>query len=98
MYFRIDSDQIEHTRIVYKFIDFLGDMGGITEILVCGILWVVGGYLNFNSSIEIMSSMYDESHVGKHYQHEGGNNKNLEDVESIDVEIKDDGKDDNEID
>ena len=56
-------------------------MGGITEILVYGILWGFGGYLNFNSSIEIMSSMYD--HDDKCF-HEGGNSLDEDDL-SIDI-------------
>lgn len=78
-------------------------MGGITEILVYGILWGFGGYLNFNSSIEIMSGMYDVHDEHDHVHHEGGNQLNEaqgSDNDSVDIsdeEKKADDKEDKEL-
>jgi len=32
-YFRIDVNEIRHTRIVFEFMDWLGSIGGVSEIL-----------------------------------------------------------------
>lgn len=34
MYFRLAVDQMTHTREVYFFMDFIGDIGGVTGILL----------------------------------------------------------------
>ena len=33
MYFRIDTDKMEHSRQVYNLMDYLGDIGGIGDVL-----------------------------------------------------------------
>ena len=48
LYFRLDADMIEHSRKVYSFMDWLGDMGGIPAILSDGVMAIIGGYLAFN--------------------------------------------------
>jgi hypothetical protein len=31
MYFRLDVDQITHGRVVFSMMDFLGELGGVTD-------------------------------------------------------------------
>ena len=33
-YFRFDVDQITHTRVVLSFMDFIGTLGGVSDILL----------------------------------------------------------------
>lgn len=58
MYFRMDVDQISHSRDVYYFMDFIGDIGGIGEILlqICG--WVFGGYAAFHAMFSTIAVLY----------------------------------------
>ena len=57
-YFRLQVDQIIHTRTVYHFFDFIGDLGGTPAILlqICG--WVLGSYAAFNAAYCFTSSLY----------------------------------------
>lgn len=58
LYFRLDSNQINHRRIVFSFMDFVGSMGGVSRILltICG--WVYGSYASFYSSISTITYLY----------------------------------------
>jgi len=38
--------------------DFLGDIGGVTALLIEVVNFVLGGYLAYHSSIETMLSLY----------------------------------------
>ena len=58
MYFRLHTNQVEHERVEYSFVDLLGDMGGIGEILTKTFILVFGGFLEFNSSVEMMKELY----------------------------------------
>ena len=58
MYFRIQTDQIDHSRQVYRFMDWLGDVGGIGEILTILFMFVFGGYLKFHLVVTSMQSLY----------------------------------------
>jgi len=51
MYFRMSTDSLEHKRVVYKFMDWLGALGGVEKILMKIILLVTGGFTSFNSNI-----------------------------------------------
>lgn len=62
MYFRIDSTQMQHTRLEYDFSDLIGEVGGTVELLTKAAAFVLGGYLSFHSSIEIMNEMYSCAH------------------------------------
>jgi len=53
MYFRIDIDEIRHTRIVYEFMDWLGSIGGVAEILFHISYLFLGSWLSFNSILEV---------------------------------------------
>ena len=33
IYYRIEIEEIRHTRIVFEFMDWLGSIGGVVEIL-----------------------------------------------------------------
>ena len=44
MYFRVKSDSISHSRSVYTIMDWLGDLGGIGEILKSTAALFLGGY------------------------------------------------------
>ena len=52
--FRLDQDKINHTRIVYNFMDWLGDIGGIGEVLRFVFMVIFGNYLAFNSNKEVV--------------------------------------------
>lgn len=58
MYWRLSVDQIAHTRTVYHFFDFIGDLGGTPAIMLqlCG--WVVGSFAAFNASYAFVSQLY----------------------------------------
>lgn len=58
MYFRVDVDEMLNVRKVFSFVDFLGSIGGIVEILARLSAFILGGYLSWHSTVEIMSSLY----------------------------------------
>ena len=45
IYFRLGVDEMIHTRDVYNFMDWLGDIGGIKEALMSFFVAVLGGYV-----------------------------------------------------
>ena len=65
LWFRLDEDIISHTRIVYHFMDWLSSIGGTLKALMNLYVFILGGYLAFNSSIETMSSLYYTENNGK---------------------------------
>ena len=79
MYFRLDTSRVEHTELQYGISDYLGDIGGIAELLIKISSFLLGGYLSFNSSIEIMKELYSHSHEdyeGGESEYEGGGKDN----------------------
>jgi len=60
MYFRIATTQVDHERYEYDYADLLGDIGGIAEVMVKTAVFLIGGFLSFNSSIEIMKELYSD--------------------------------------
>jgi len=58
MFFRMEVDQISHSRDVYYFMDFIGDIGGVGEVLlqICG--WVFGGYGAFHAMFSTIAILY----------------------------------------
>ena len=86
IYFRIDTDKYNHTRYVFALIDWLGDVGGIGDVLKFFFIMFCGGYLSFNCSLMTMLSLYktthdhankdrnhsDDSHKFSDAEHEGG--------------------------
>lgn len=61
MHFRLDPDHLTHKKVVYQVMDLLGDIGGISEILMQLASLFLGGYLTFHSSIETMKVLYNSS-------------------------------------
>jgi hypothetical protein len=48
LYFRIYENRLMHDREVYQLIDFMGDVGGIKDILMQAAFFIFGGYLTFH--------------------------------------------------
>ena len=48
MFFRMHEDKLIHERVVYSLSDWLGDIGGINEVLTFVFLAFFGSYLGFN--------------------------------------------------
>jgi hypothetical protein len=46
--FRIYENRLEHEREVYQLIDFMGDVGGINDVLMQTAFFIFGGYLTFH--------------------------------------------------
>lgn len=55
MYFRIKTDQIQHTRIVFNIMNWLGSIGGIKELLISFVCFIFGGFAEFNGFIQILN-------------------------------------------
>ena len=47
VYFRIDTEAVSHQRQSFSFINFMGDVGGIKDILIAMISFFYGGYAQF---------------------------------------------------
>jgi hypothetical protein len=58
LYFRLEVDQITHSRIVYNFMDFIGDLGGVRDIMLEIAGWLIGSYAAFHSAWATMSALY----------------------------------------
>jgi len=48
MYFRIEIDEILHDRLVIGFMEWLGEVGGIAEIMSRALGFFLAGWLAFN--------------------------------------------------
>ena len=55
MFFRIDVDTITHKRVVFTFMNWLGAIGGVEKLMLKIILFFIGGFTTFNSTIEIVN-------------------------------------------
>ena len=49
VYFRLDINQIQHGRIVYSFMDWIMDLGGVPGLLMQVAGLVVGSHTFFNA-------------------------------------------------
>jgi hypothetical protein len=58
MYFRLEVDQITHNRVVYTFMDFIGDLGGVKDIMLQLAGWVFGSYSAFYASWSTVATLY----------------------------------------
>ena len=58
MYFRLEVDQITHGRVVYTLMDFIGALGGVSDLLLQILGWIIGGYAAFHSSVATISALY----------------------------------------
>ena len=57
-YFRLDVNQIEHSRQVFSLMDFIGDIGGVPDLLLQVGGWVIGSYAAFYASLSTFSELY----------------------------------------
>ena len=58
IYFRLEVDQINHERVVFAFMDWLGALGGVPDILMMLAGIFVGGYTVFNSTFFTIAGLY----------------------------------------
>ena len=58
IYFRFEVDQVSHSRVVYALMDFIGSLGGVSDLLLQIIGWIFGGYAAFHSSVATISALY----------------------------------------
>ena len=58
VYFRIQVDEIDHTRKVYDAFAWLEAMGGVPEILKSIATLFVGTYLSFHAAMVNISYLY----------------------------------------
>ena len=54
----MDDHQHYHTRNVYKLVDLVSEIGGLSNGLFAVISVVLGGYISYNSRIETMLNLY----------------------------------------
>ena len=52
MYFRLNTESISHSRVVYSMMDWLGSIGGIRDILLEAVVIFFGGYIQFNAILQ----------------------------------------------
>jgi hypothetical protein len=89
MYFRIEVDQISHNREVYNFMMFIGDLGGVSELLlqICG--WILGGYAAFHSAYSTMSALYFVQNNGEPiFEKSKQNNKRTPEIQKMKLPLK----------
>ena len=58
MYFRLEVDEVEHIRILFELMDWLGAVGGVVESLSKSAVLFLGSYMSFNSGLEIIHHIY----------------------------------------
>ena len=63
VYTYLDSEQLHHHRTVYKLVDLMSDLGGLSGGFYSLILFMIGGYVTFNSEIETMLNLYSRSNL-----------------------------------
>ena len=56
-FFRIESEEILHSRIVFRLMDWLGAIGGVERILMNFTIFILGSYSKFNSTIELINQV-----------------------------------------
>ena len=64
MFFRIHIDEVYHKKMVYNFMDWVADIGGLQRGVFAGFATMFGGYITFCSKIELMLHLY--SNKGMH--------------------------------
>ena len=63
IYFRLHNDKMEHQRVVYGIMEWLGAVGGVGAIVVSFFKYLYGGYASFNAAIVNINLLHnDESH------------------------------------
>ena len=74
MYFRLEVDQITHSRVVYNFMDFIGDLGGVNDIMLQLAGWVIGSYAAFHASWATVAALYRVKLPGGNIYHDSKQN------------------------
>lgn len=64
-YFRIDGEEIVHSRNVYRLMDWLGAIGGVERILMNFTIFIFGSYSKFNSTIELINQVNTQNQKGQ---------------------------------
>ena len=67
IYFNQYEEKILHTRHVYSLMDFLGDTGGVVDIIKPVFMLIFGKFIVFNTKIETIISMYNMTQCNKKY-------------------------------
>jgi hypothetical protein len=57
-------DQVTHSRNVYFFMDFIGDIGGVTGIMLQIFGWILGGYASYHSAFMTIAALYKVKKTG----------------------------------
>ena len=86
-YIRLQVDQVTHTRIVYHFFDFIGDLGGTPAILLQISGWVLGSYAAFNAMYAFTSSLYRFKSEEKVFLETESNDPNTPEITIINIPI-----------
>ena len=87
-YFRLGTDKIIHKRILYGFMDWCSDIGGVSKLIMFTLIGIFGGASLFSSRVEMMLHLYSDMGIFKffedhnmdipignhpdHHDHEGG--------------------------
>jgi len=58
IYFRLEVDMLKHERIVFDYMDWLGALGGVPDIIMMIVGFAIGGYVTFNSTFYTMAGLY----------------------------------------
>ena len=65
VFFRIDTNEVEHFRKVYMVADLLAEVGGLNNAITGMIMALLGSYLTFSTDINYMTYMYSKSTKSK---------------------------------
>lgn len=55
IYYRIDIDEVKHSRAVFEFMNWLGAIAGIEKFLMKWMTFIFGGFIQYNAAIEIIN-------------------------------------------
>ena len=58
-WFRLHVDAIDHSRVVFGIVDWLGAIGGIEDVLMQVLAFFLGGYIQFNAVIQAYHYLCD---------------------------------------
>lgn len=61
MFFRIDTDIIQHTMIVFHLTDLLSEIGGLGTALTVLMSAALGGYMAYLADVKMVMHLYNDS-------------------------------------
>ena len=67
---RLDVTMVEHTREVVQIDSYLESVAGLWELLYCIFTFLFGGYINFNTQINWIKSLYWDKFVKNNIHYE----------------------------